>query len=79
MVASGDPPSGEVSVNRSMLTMTAGATYTDPLLNHFDDNGTAYGRQAAQSLTGWPETTDVRGSGQLTARKKAGRLRLPAL
>lgn len=46
-------------VNRSMRTMTAGTSFTCPLLNHIDHAGTAYGRQAAFSFTGQPGTTDV--------------------
>jgi hypothetical protein len=46
-------------VNRSMLTMTAGQTFTCPLPNRFDVNAQAYTLHAARSFTGFPETTDA--------------------
>jgi hypothetical protein len=46
-------------VNRSMLTMTAGQTFTCPLPNRFAVNGQDYRLDAAYSWTGHPETTDV--------------------
>jgi hypothetical protein len=46
-------------VGHSKIAMSAGTTFTCPLLNHFDMPDRAYGRHAAASFTGWPETTDV--------------------
>jgi hypothetical protein len=46
-------------VNRSMLTMAAGATFTCPLGNHFVYGGIEYGRGPNSSFTGWPEVTDA--------------------
>jgi hypothetical protein len=46
-------------INRSMLAMTAGSSFTCPLLNHFDVAGVKHGRHPAESFTGHPETTDV--------------------
>jgi hypothetical protein len=46
-------------VNRSMLTMTPGQTFTCPLPNRFDVNGQDYRLDAAYSWSNLPETTDV--------------------
>lgn len=47
-------------LNRNMLTMTAGSSFTCPLVNGFKTaSGTAYGLHAAYSFTGFPETTDA--------------------
>lgn len=48
-------------LNRNMLTMTAGSSFTCPLLNNFKTaNGNTYGLNPAYSFTGFPETTDAR-------------------
>jgi hypothetical protein len=48
-------------VGNSMKAMTAGASFTCPLLQSIRRaNGTNFGLQAAQSFTGFSETTDVR-------------------
>jgi hypothetical protein len=47
-------------VYHSMLTMTAGTTFTCPMVTSFTwDSSTYYGLQPALSFTGYPETTDV--------------------
>ena len=46
-------------VNRSMLTMTAGQTFTCPLPNRFNVNGQDYALSPAQSFNNFPEVTDV--------------------
>jgi hypothetical protein len=48
------------AVHNDMLTMTAGSTFTCPLITSFLWNSTDYyGLQPAFSFTGYPETTDV--------------------
>ena len=48
------------AVNNDMLTMTAGSSFTCPLITSFIwSGGTWYGLHPALSFTGFPETTDV--------------------
>jgi hypothetical protein len=42
-----------------MLTMTAGSSFTCPLINRFNVSGTDYGLSPAYSATHYAETTDV--------------------
>ena len=56
------PADGKVkctAMGNSMIAMTAGATFTCPLLNSFDVADRGYSRHAAASFTGWPETSNV--------------------
>jgi hypothetical protein len=47
-------------VNRTLLTMTAGSSFSCPLLTDFTaPSGVAYGLQTAPSQNGFAETTDV--------------------
>jgi hypothetical protein len=46
-------------VNRSMLTMPAGSSFTCPLPNRFNVNGQDYALSPAQSFNHFPEVTDV--------------------
>jgi hypothetical protein len=46
-------------LNRSMLTMTAGQTFTCPLVNKFNVNGQDYWLSPSLSFTHYAETTDV--------------------
>jgi hypothetical protein len=47
-------------VNRNMLTMTAGSSFTCPLIDRIEYSSTAeYRLEPAFSFTGYPETTDV--------------------
>lgn len=46
-------------VNKNMLTMTAGQTFTCPLPHKFNYGGTDFRLDAAPSWSHYPETTDV--------------------
>ena len=46
-------------INKSMLTMAAGATMTCPLINRFVAGNIDYHLNAAQSFDGFPEVTDA--------------------
>lgn len=46
-------------INKSMLTMAAGATITCPLINRFDVGNIDYHLNAAKSFDGFPEVTDA--------------------
>ncbi len=46
-------------INNDMLTMTAGSSFTCPLIDRFHASGTDYRLLPAYSATGYPETTDV--------------------
>jgi hypothetical protein len=46
-------------LNRSMLTMPAGQTFTCPLVNRFNVNGQDYWLSPSLSFTHYAETTDV--------------------
>jgi len=46
-------------LNRTMLTMTAGQTFTCPMPNRFNVSGTDYSLSPAPSFTHFAETTDV--------------------
>ncbi len=57
------------TAHQSMYTMTAGQTFTCPLLNTWDDTaGNRWGEAPALSFTGFPETTDA----QVTCNSVSG-------
>jgi hypothetical protein len=46
-------------LNHDMLTMSAGSSFTCPMINKFNFSGTDYSLDPAFSFTGYAETTDV--------------------
>ena len=57
------------TAHQDMYTMTAGQTFTCPLVNHWlDSTGNEWGEAPALSFTGYPETTDA----QVTCNTASG-------